>query len=323
MRTSAAAALALALCGVTAPQAHADGLPLPVENSPTGVRSPGGAVRYLAADAGGRTMVVSQSVRGGRVRSAAMLRGRFAIPLVAYDGSAGGITADGRTLVVIRPRASFPRSATTFAVFDTRPRLRLRHRFTLPGDFSYDALSPDGRALFLINYLSARDPTRYRVRVYDLVRRRLDPKPIVDPREPPDAMNGLPMTRVTSRDGRWAYTLYDGAGKHPFIHALDTSERRAVCIDLRGSAFARDPGKLRLRLAGDGRLDVARKGGAVLATVDRRTFRVRAVAATAAKAGSGGGATQGLAAVLAGIAAALLVLAAGAHRLRVRRRVAT
>ena len=63
-------------------------------------------------------MVVSQTVRGGAVRSAALLRGRFVIPLVAYDGSAGGIAPDGRTLVVIRPRASFPRAATTFAVFD-------------------------------------------------------------------------------------------------------------------------------------------------------------------------------------------------------------
>ncbi len=319
MRIRPAATLALALCSVTAPQAHADGLPLPVENSPTGVSSPGGAIHYLTADSGGRTMVVSQTVRGGAVRSASLLRGRFVIPLVAYDGSAGGIAPDGRTLVVIRPRASFPRAATTFAVFDAKPRLRLRRRFTLRGDFSYDALSPDGRALFLINYLSARDPTRYRVRVYDLVRRRLDPQPIVDPREPPDAMNGLPMTRVTSRDGRWAYTLYDGAGKHPFIHALDTSERRAVCIDLHGAAFARNPAGLRLRLAASGRLDVLREGGAALASVNRRTFDVQTVAA-AAKTDSGG--TQGLAAALVAAAAALLVLAGGA-RLRGRRRVAT
>ena len=168
---------------------------------------------------------------------------------------------DGHSSSSVRARASRgPRRRSRS--FATKPRLRLRRRFTLRGDFSYDALSPDGRALFLINYLSARDPTRYRVRVYDLARRRLDPKPIVDPREPPDAMNGLPMTRVTSRDGRWAYTLYDGAGKHPFIHALDTTERRAVCIDLRDPAFARNPGKLRLRLAGGGRLEVLRAGGA-------------------------------------------------------------
>ena len=35
-----------------------------------------------------------------------------------------------------------------------------------------------------------------------------------------------------SPDGRWAYTLYDGNGKTPFIHALDTSRSTARCIDL-------------------------------------------------------------------------------------------
>ncbi len=168
---------------------------------------------------------------------------------MAYDSTAGGVSADGRTLVLIRPRARFPRRQTTFAVMSTKPRLRLRRIVRLPGDFSYDALSPDGRSLFLINYISPQDPTQYRVRVYDLARNRLDPRAIVDPREPPDAMNGLPVTRVSSPDGRWAYTLYDGAGKHPFIHALDTRDRKAVCIDLEGRAFAAGTNAYDLRLA--------------------------------------------------------------------------
>ena len=41
---------------------------------------------------------------------------------------------------------------------------------TLQGDFSFDALSPDGRLLYLVQYLSPRDPTRYLVRLYDLER---------------------------------------------------------------------------------------------------------------------------------------------------------
>jgi hypothetical protein len=45
-------------------------------------------------------------------------------------------------------------------------------------------------------------------------------------------MRGYPLTRATSPDGRWAYTLYDGGGDHPFIHALDTVEGRTVCIDV-------------------------------------------------------------------------------------------
>ena len=46
-------------------------------------------------------------------------------------------------------------------------------------------------------------------------------------------MSGLPMSRAPrAASGRWAYTLYDGAGEHPFVHALDTEQRTAVCIDL-------------------------------------------------------------------------------------------
>ena len=279
---------AVALVAPTA-TAAADGLPLPVEESAGGVLSHDRSSRYLSVTLGDRTAVLAQRA-GGVVTSRVDLRGRFGIPLVAYDSTAGGVSADGRTLVLIRPRARFPRQETTFAVMRTTPRLRLRRIVRLPGDFSYDALSPDGRSLFLINYLSPQDPTKYRVRVYDLARNRLDPRAVVDPREPPDAMNGFPVTRVSSPDGRWAYTLYDGAGKHPFIHALDTRDRKAVCIDLEGPAFAAGTNAydLRLAVAGRGaRLDVRRKD-ALVATVETQTFRVRtgrsAVAAVAAAA---------------------------------------
>ena len=128
----------------------------------------------------------------------------------------------------------------------------------LRGDFSFDALSPDGRLLYLIHYLSRRDPTRYEVRAYDVPAGRLLPAPIVDPREADERMRGLPITRVASADGRWHYTLYDGAGSHPFIHALDTVGRTAVCIDLDGIAGRQDLYDLRLGLRG-------RRGLAVLA----------------------------------------------------------
>ena len=120
---------------------------------------------------------------------------------------------------------------TTFAVISTA-RFAVTRTFTLQGDYSFDAISKDGGTMFLIQYTSAADPTRYAVRAYDLTASRMVPRPIVDPRERGDAMRGSPITRTTSRDGRWAYTLYDGAGRTPFVHALDTSRRQARCIDL-------------------------------------------------------------------------------------------
>ena len=133
----------------------------------------------------------------------------------------------------INPRTGFPRRSTTLAVLNTR-RLTAQEVITLKGDFSFDAISPDGKLLYLVQYLSQRDPTRYLVRLYDLDAGRLLREPIIDPREVGDVMRGMPITRASSPDGRWAYTLYDGAGEHPFIHALDTIARTARCIDLHG-----------------------------------------------------------------------------------------
>src|SRR2546423_647813 len=149
------------------------------------------------------------------------LRGDFAVPGVGLDGSSGGLSADGRTLVLTERRASIPRPHTAFPV-PRADRLRLRRIVRLRGDFSYDALSPDGRRLYLIQYLSATDPTRYAVRLYDVRAGRLRPKPVVDPDEHAGEMRGEPLSRTYGPGGRWAYTLYDGNGKHPFVHALDT-----------------------------------------------------------------------------------------------------
>jgi len=74
-----------------------------------------------------------------------IIHGVLTIPAVAYDGSAAGLSADGTTLVLIEPRKSFPRAETTLVVLDTRA-LRVRTLVRLRGDFSFDAVSPDGRS---------------------------------------------------------------------------------------------------------------------------------------------------------------------------------
>src|SRR5690242_3664154 len=193
-----------------APNAEADGLPvLGVDAGPTGVTTAGGRDRYVTIPAGSNTVLARVSRDNGRILASRLLRGAFTIPAVAYDGSAGGLSGDGRTLVLIAPRASFPRAVTTFAVIDT-PGLALRERLTLRGDFSFDAISARGASVYLIQYTSPLDPTRYVVRDYDLTAGRLRVAPIVDPRERGERMRGQPLTRAMSPDGRWAYTLYDG-----------------------------------------------------------------------------------------------------------------
>jgi LPXTG-motif cell wall-anchored protein len=264
--------LALLITALVPAVANADGLPVPVDDAgPAGVVSTDGNARYVTTPAHGGTLVQWIDTNGGQIAGSRFLKGRFTVPVVALDGTPAGLSHDGTTLVLIRPRAGFPRARTTLAILDSR--LRSRPAFvTLRGDFSFDALSPDGSTTFLVNYVDPKDPTRYRVRVLDSTTGRLGTRPVVDPNEPPDAMRGLPLTRVTSPDGRWHYTLYDGAGKHPFVHALDVEGQRAKCIDLPQFAGSVDPYSVRLSLLGGGR--TLRVGS--LATVDTRTFKVRA-----------------------------------------------
>jgi DNA-binding beta-propeller fold protein YncE len=317
--------IALLITALMPAVASADGLPVPVENAgPSGVVSPDGHTRYVTVSTRGGTLVERIDTRGGRVLEWRFLRGDFTIPVVALDGTAQGLSHDGRTLVLIRPRQGFPRSLTTLAVIDTRT-LRVRRGIGLRGDFSFDALSPDGRRIFLVNYIDGRNPNRYRVRTLDTATGALDPKPVVDPDESPEEMRGLPLTRTSSADGRWHYTLYDGGGKHPFVHALDVQAKRAKCIDL--PAFPRevDPTSMRLSLLAGGRtLRVASlTSGDTSATVDTRSFEVTAgagptPAAPGGEAGSGASAAPWIA------GAGFVLLASGLGlSIRSRRRART
>ena len=189
---------------------------------------------------------------------------------MTLDNDTTGLWADGGTLAPCT-RAGVPPTSTRLAVLDAR-QLVVRRRIALPGFFTVDAISPDGRWLYLIQY-DGNDVFDYRVRALDTRAGRLAARPVVDPREPGEQMGGLPMTRAMSRDGRWAYTLY-GGGEETFIHALDTVGRTAACIDLEMLAPQGDLSRVRLGVSADGRRIHVRDAGRDVATVDARTFAV-------------------------------------------------
>jgi hypothetical protein len=263
---------AIAVLAVIVPaSARADGLPVVgLDVGPDGVASTATPHRFVAIPTAKNTLVARIERGSGQVNGFRTLTGTLTIPAVAYDGSAAGVSADGTRLVLIVPRPAFPRARTTFAILDTAT-LRPLSRLTLRGDFSFDAMSPDARWLYLIQYTSPDDPLQYRVRALDSVTGKLDPKPIVDPREPGEAMNGHPLTRATSPDGRWAYTLYEGA-EHPFIHALDTTGRSARCIDLDWLHGRKDLWQMRFSVSRDERELSVQSGGKTVAVVNTETF---------------------------------------------------
>jgi hypothetical protein len=309
--------LAVGAAALVAPaSAGADGLPvLSVDAGPTGVTVPTGTARYVTIPAGHSTVVARVRRDGGRIIRSRLLPGTFTIPAVAYDGSAGGLSADGRTLVLITPRTGFPRARTALLVLGARglvPRATIR----LQGDFSFDAISPQGRLLYLIQYNHPNDPTRYLVRAYDLRRGRLLHAPVVDPKERGEKMRGNPLSRAISPDGRWAYTLYDGAGGTPFVHALDTSGRTARCIDLDALAGSQYLWRLRLGVSRDGGTLAIRDGKEPELFVDTRTFTPREPDAARAQSSAHSGIGWPLPALAAVgvLVAAVALLSVGVRR---------
>jgi hypothetical protein len=175
------------------------------------------AARFLRAFA---AVLLAQAVFGAPVATA------DGLPVLGFEGSTRALgSPSGEVRYVTHPAGR-----------DTRVL-----------GLSRDAISPNGDWIYLVQYTSAVDPTRYRVRALKVQTERLVTHDIVDPR---DRAEANPVTRATSLDGRWAYTLYDGAG-HPFVHALDTTSQEARCIDVPASPANSDPWACRLQFTRD------------------------------------------------------------------------
>jgi DNA-binding beta-propeller fold protein YncE len=307
MRSRAVLALSIGALAITPSAALGDGLPIPgVQVKAGGVATPDGRTHFLPRSTGARTTVRRVDWSTGKATAATAVNGDYTVPAVALDGSPGGLSANGRWLTLIQPRRSFPQATTHLVVLGAES-LKVRERLDLRGDFSFDAISPSGDRIYLIQYRSGNDPTRYAVRAYDLTIGRMLPKTVVDPTEPDEQMRGYPITRVASPDGRWQYTLYSGT-KKPFVHALDTGRGTARCIDLprlRGSIYSDD-----LRITPDGStLSVSNRNKGTLASIDTGTFRVSTPGGESGD-GAASAAGTGFPWILIGLGTGLVVAAA-------------
>ena len=123
------------------------------------------------------------------------------------------------------------------------------------GTFSFDALSTDGKLLYLSQAADATGQPVDKIRAYDIVRGSLEPRP----RRRQDRRLGgderhASVARVRSKDGSGVYTVYEGP-EHPFVHALLTDMQISVCIDLPAEpATGGATGKWTIELSDDGRV---------------------------------------------------------------------
>jgi hypothetical protein len=267
----------LTLALVLAPGALADGFVPAAEQNGDGVVAPDGSARYVAVGTPGTetTMLARIDPHTGTVAASVPLVGRWGIPIFTYaPGSGEGLSADGRTLVLADISNVYPREVSGFMFVDPRT-LHMRDAFVLKGDFEFDALAPDGKRLYLIEHTDVLDQTHYVVRAYDLAGRRLLPGRVADRTQRGWVMEGYPIARTATPDGRWVYTLYGNPRGFPFVHALDTTRGVAHCVGLPWRGKQNAVYNLRLTLHG-GALAVHWLSGRPWLRMDTTSWRLSA-----------------------------------------------
>ena len=274
MRLRCAIGLA-ALAGAALAGAAAAAGPAPqVLHGEPGIPVAGGAhVVTIAGPNASSTRIWLVRDRDGKTIRNGVLTGMLGVPAVTFNGVAEGTWANGRRLV-LASSVYDDQTRTRFVVIDTRT-LRPLRTITLRGAFAFDALSPDGRRLYLLQFPQGLDGgIHYVVRSLNMRSGRLEPGAIVDRTEPDEQMNGVAMYRAWSPNRTWAYTLYNGGASHAFIHALNTRTRTARCIDLPWAGDAQSILETAQLAVRGGSLTLTEPGGDVLARIDTRSFAV-------------------------------------------------
>jgi hypothetical protein len=223
---------------------------------PQGRLSGDGRTFVSFAFAKGHTTVGRYDTRDGRFLGASAVPGRAIVGTVSFDGRWAVLYRLGRGNV------------SRIALLDTRRGVVARS-IALRGSYEAEALSPNGRLLFLIHWNRAG----YDLKTYDFAKGQLRPTTLADPDE---KMTGNAATAISSRDGHWLLTLYVENDGGAFVHALDLRTGVAHCIDLpwQRMQFV-GPATAVLALSPDGRRLYASDPllGRV-ATIDLRSLRV-------------------------------------------------
>lgn len=244
-----------------------------IANVPAGQISPdGSAIASASVGSSGRmTEVVATSAVTGRPLWSRDISGVNHVRLVGHGGRLIVATPGKKPAGDLYAPAS--RTQTEFTV--VRPRGS--EKYSLWGNFEPEAVSLDGRSLFLVKYTPPMDPDSYQVRRLDLTTGE-----VVDVFTPDEElqqeMGGSARTHIASTDGRRLYTLYtlqhDDGTASAFVHVLSLDGIWAHCVDLpedftgaaRSTALALSP-------AGD-RLYVVDGIAGRVADVDTQSLRV-------------------------------------------------
>ncbi len=123
------------------------------------------------------------------------------------------------------------KTTTSFKVVNTVVG-ETQHELHLEGYFEVDALSANGKSLFLLERLSGDQSDQYVIRLYDLSQESLLADPIRS-KGSDEVMAGYAWNGVGTPDGEWLLTLYLSTRRNvAFVHALNLKNQFAICIEL-------------------------------------------------------------------------------------------
>ena len=193
-----------------------------------GLLSADHSVRFVALKAGTSTLVRANPLNDAATAISQTIPGSFGVPTLTVNGPGSGLFRDGSTFVL---QSMGLQPSTHFVLLRTAD-LSTRDQIDLNGTFGFDALSPDGKMMYLIQHRTVQDIQHYIVRAYDLSAHKLLSGRIADKTQKSWVMQGWAVSRVESSNGRWAYTLYANPGGTPFVHALDTVKGVAHCVGI-------------------------------------------------------------------------------------------
>ena len=197
---------------------------------PTGIPIGSEWGRMVTAETtGGSTVVRDLVVQPGFGGESITIDGAWRLPTIGPDPVPVGISGNLSTIVLAENVEPGTAGRTRFAVL-AKGFPRPARIIELRGRFTYDVLSPDGAVLYLIEHLDADAGGQYQVRAVELASGRLREEVVVSKGNVEEAMAGYPLAQVRHAAGG-VLTLYRGP-EHPFIHALNSVDGWAICVDL-------------------------------------------------------------------------------------------
>jgi len=182
---------------------------------------------YIVTQLSGGAQLKAIDPASGRTIAQATIPASYSLPDIASQGPTAGISPNGQWLALTQKGTSTNFLVGSSSLTDSFKTIHVN------GDFVFDALSNDGKSLYLIQKMT--DPNHYQVRLYDVAAGALMPQPVVDKREPNEPMNGIRGDSAADSTGNYVYTVYIRDGG-PFIHALPLDEPIAWCVDLPSTA---------------------------------------------------------------------------------------